>query len=102
MSLVRIGFRYVSAVMVMLFAGGAPIEGRAQSDGETAAWLAARRMDTRVAYEQFLLHFSNSRFVELAMDRLVALTLNELNEDAEGDPGIRGFGTTVAPRPDVY
>ena len=103
MAIVRIAVHYAVALVITLFAGGVTLEARAQSDGETAAWLAAQRIDTRLAYEQFLLHFANSRYVDLAMERLVALTLDELQTDsAPEDKGIRGFGTSAAPRPDIY
>ena len=102
MAIFRIALHYAVALIVTLFAGGVTLEARAQSDGETAAWLAAQRIDTRVAYEQFLLHFGNGRYVDLAMERLVALTLEELGANEPEDKGIRGFGTTTGPRPDIY
>ena len=92
--------RYAVAFVATLFATGATVE--AQTDAEAAAWAAAARMGTRVGYEQFLQHFSESQYADVAIARLVELTLDEVQDDIRpAAPGLRGPRAAAAPS-DIY
>lgn len=94
--------RYVVALVATLFAPSGFVQAQTEPDAEAAAWAAAKRIGTRTGYEQFLLHFSQGKFADLAIERLVELTLDESDEVRPASPGTRDPGRTGDSPTDLY